>query len=642
MLRLARSLPFFHQPEANPALSFIHQTNGFSISVPTRSSLDNYYGPGTVFNGQLNLQLVNHIRSPCRLRVILTCFHTIPESAPLEINDNSNPDATATSNTQPRNSSSSSTSSSSKSAPASSLGSAEQQQSQSQYQNSQPQHQQAYNLFTVEHILVEDQTLAAKRHSYLFNIKFPRVNLPASMMDGDRSVAYTIHGELTFESTPNDISTRSVICSPPVHLKYLPLVPTSIPHFPVIEMAQVQDPHTGQTLFKATLQSPQRGVCPGESLPLSITLANESETELQSIHLSLVRVISYPNNNTCSTTATTSASTTAPEPITVHTLTVPISKVGNKHSTWVESIQFKVPSNLGLIPTTNKVITPIYKVDYYLSVSLPVASRSTGLASWFTPAVKGPPPVDISLIRPATTAPAATDSTNTTSGANPVPSQEDNRPRRKTSGDKLIRINVHQDRIATVNSSMKWPTLIQLPLIPVIIGTVPYNVSERQLRWPIPNYLDVTDRPRFVRDRFEEEMIQHLKSLENLVVEEEDDQDIESLVQEAAAAARRSNSSGESDEDEQQQQKVSARIPLRFRDRVAHRQGSAGSGLGTPPPSPPRGSPMMDSIASGMHTLPRATRRSMSPKATGLGKELLLEMHHSKIQQTIQSGLQDI
>ncbi|GJJ76752.1 hypothetical protein EMPS_09111 [Entomortierella parvispora] len=603
MLRLARSLPFFNQQEANPAQSFIHPANGFSISVPTKCSLDNYYGPGTVFNGQLNLQLVKHISSPCRLKVILTCYHTIPEAlspaATLEHqhSDTVNPSSAASA---PRNSSSSASS------------------SLSAGSGSEHYQQPHLQLFTVEHVLVEDQALVAKRHSYLFNIKFPRVNLPASMTDGDRSVAYSIHGELSFETNAGDIASKGSVCSPAVHLKYLPLVPTSIPHFPVIEMAQVQDPYTGQTLFKATLQSPQRGICPGESLPLSITLANESDTELQFVHLSLVRVISYPN---AAPTQTTPAPT--PEPVTVHSVTLPITKANNKQSTWVEAIQFKVPSNLGLIPTTNKVITPLYKVDYYISVSLPVASRHTGLASWFTPAIKGPPPVDISLIRPNTDATA-------TAGSNGA----ERRPTRKTSGDKLIRINLHQDRITTVNSSMKWPTLIQLPLVPVIIGTVPYNVTERQLRWPIPNYLDVMDRPRFVRDRFEEEMIQHLKSLENMIVDEDDEQDIENLVR----AATRSGSSSESDDEEQQ--KASTRIPLRFRDRVAHRPGS-GAGLGTPPPSPPQGSPI-DTIASGIHTLPRMTRRSMSPRATGLGKELLLEMHHSKLQQSIQSGLHDM
>lgn len=74
-------------------------------------------------------------------------------------------------------------------------------------------------------------------------------------------MAYSLHGELTFDA--GDAASKSSIYSPAVHLKYLPIVPTSIPHFPVIEMAQVQDPYTGQTLFKATLQSPQRGLCPG-------------------------------------------------------------------------------------------------------------------------------------------------------------------------------------------------------------------------------------------------------------------------------------------------------------------------------------------------------------------------------------------
>jgi hypothetical protein len=293
----------------------------------------------------------------------------------------------------------------------------------------------------------------------------------------------------------------------------------------------------------------------------------------------------------------------------------------------MESIQFKIPSNLGLIPTTNKVITPLYKVDYYLSVSAPIASRSSGLASWFTPAVKAPPPVDISLIR----------GTSASSGDQQQPFQI-RLGSRKPSIDKVIKANLHMDRITNLHSSMKWPSLIQLPLIPIIIGTVPYYVTERELRWPIPSYLDVMDRPRFVRDRFEEEMIQHLQSLETLIVaEEEDEREIDEIIE----AARKSASSGESDEEEQ---RANARIPIRFRNGSQPRQRDPSlpsMGLDTPPPSPPTNS-LMDRTHGrpGVHhTLPRAGRRSMSPKASGLGKGLLLEMHQTKVQQQIQSEM---
>ncbi|KAG0297929.1 hypothetical protein BGZ96_003908 [Linnemannia gamsii] len=590
MLRIAKSLPFFATQDENSPQSYICPSNGFYISVPTRHGLDNYHGPGMVFQGQLNLQLVKAIPSPCLLRVVFTCHSTIPDSTPA-----------------------SPTSESSHTSHSSSI-------------------VKGQNVFEVEHILVQDQTLQIKRHTFMFNIKFPRVNFPASMTDGDRALLYSIHSELTFDLTPGDPASETSLLSPSVQLKYLPLVPTCIPQFPVIEMAQVTEPVTNKVLVKASLESPQRGVCPGESLPLSLTITNSSDSDLTTIHASLVRVITYPSTH-CSPTGTPPLD---PEPVTVHSITLPIAQTINKNTNWMESIEFNVPSNLGLIPTTNKVITPLYKVDYYLSVSVPIASRSSGLASWFTPAVKAPPPVDISLIRGST---GTSGSTGPGAESEQLPSQL-RLGSRKTSIEKGIKVNLHMDRITNLNSSMKWPSLIQLPLIPVIIGTVPYHITEKQLRWPIPSYLDVMDRPRFVRDRFEEEMMQHLESLETLIVAgEEDEREIDEIIQ----AARKSASSGESDEEEQ---RANARIPMRFRNGSQPRQREPSlpsMGLDTPPPSPPTRS-SMDSAHGrpGAHTLPRAGRRSMSPKASGLGKGLLLEMHQSKVQQQMQSELAGI
>ncbi|KAF9576819.1 hypothetical protein EC968_003326 [Mortierella alpina] len=621
MLRL-KGFPFFQTPEDNNTIaqSFLAPTNGFNISVPTRHGLDNYHGPGTVFQGQLNVQPVKPIRGPCRLRVIFSGLHTMPEhaSADSDVVRQSSDSAAAHGATVAGG-------------------------------------PQQHCLFEISNILLLDEPLHVKRHAFMFNIKFPRVNLPASMVDGERSVIYSLHAELDFLTNPDDALTQATLVSPAVQLKYLPLVPTCIPHFPVIEMAQVMDPYSNRVLFKAAVESPQRGICPGESLPLSLSLTNSSETELQVIHLSLIRVSSYPSLEPSSPSALPSGNSLVPtDPVTVHSITIPVSKTPNKNSTWMEELEFKVPTNLGLIPTTNKSITPLFKVDYYLSITLPVASRNTGLASWFTPTVRAPPPIDISLFQNASGISAGTGTGTSNAPAvvaaagaegNGTSQTSSRAGSRKLSVDKIIKTNLHMDRIATVNATMKWPTLIQLPLVPVIIGTVPYSVTEKQLRWPVPNYLDVMDRPCFVRDRFEEEMMQHLSNLETLIVEEEDEQEINSIVQ-AATAARKSTSSGESDEEDQ-------RLPERFRSgrSLGRRVGSASSGLGTPPPSPPSTSPIVAhpdgrSIsgaggAGGAHTLPRVGRRSMSPKASGLGKELLLEMHHSKIQQTLQSGLQD-
>ncbi|KAF9409822.1 hypothetical protein BGZ94_001844, partial [Podila epigama] len=112
MLRLAKSLPFFHAQEESPAQQFLAPSNGYNITVPTRHGLESYYGPGTVFQGQLNLQLIKPIKGPCRLRVVLACTYTSGNSASL--NDPNNPPAsspTASLNASPRPSNSSETSS---------------------------------------------------------------------------------------------------------------------------------------------------------------------------------------------------------------------------------------------------------------------------------------------------------------------------------------------------------------------------------------------------------------------------------------------------------------------------------------------------------------------------------------------------
>ncbi|KAF8919102.1 hypothetical protein BGZ58_004688 [Dissophora ornata] len=396
-------------------------------------------------------------------------------------------------------------------------------------------------------------------------------------------------------------------------------------------MTQTMDPSSDQQLFKVEVESPQRGVCPGELLPLSLAITNSSDTELQSIHLSLVRVVSYPTAFASSSSPLSSPSSTnnftPAEPTTVHSVTIRVSKTLNKKSTWQEAIQLKIPTSLGLIPTTNKAITPLFKVDYYLSISLPVASRSAGLASWFTLSTKSAPPVDISLIRDA----AGTSEASSEVAVENIPSNSHTRPR-KISVDKTTKTNLNVDKISTLNSTMKWPTLIQLPLVPVIIGTVPYCITERRLRWPIPNYLDVMDRPCFIRDRFEEEMMQHFQSLETLIAEEDDEDHIESIIE----AARKSLSSGESDEDEQ---RIRSKIPARFRDDGGSKNRRIGNSSSIAPSASPPSPPAMVMMH---HTLPRMGHRSKSPKSRGLSKEVLLEMHHSKIQQNIHAEFENI
>lgn len=155
MLRLTKSFPFFQAQEESLASTFIAPSNGYNISVPTRNGLDNYYGPGTVFQGQLNLQLLKPIKGPCRLRVILACTQTIG-------------DVTITSSGEdPRTSSSSPRAS--QSSDSSSTGS-----------HKHGQYPPPRTMFAVEHILLQDMAMAIKRHTFLFTVKFPMCNFPPS------------------------------------------------------------------------------------------------------------------------------------------------------------------------------------------------------------------------------------------------------------------------------------------------------------------------------------------------------------------------------------------------------------------------------------------------------------------------------
>ncbi|KAF9280605.1 hypothetical protein BGZ74_002561, partial [Mortierella antarctica] len=234
MLRLAKSFPFFQAQEESLASTFIAPSNGYNVSVPTRNGLDNYYGPGTVFQGQLNLQLLKPIKGPCRLRVILACTQTIG-------------DVTITSSGEDRSRTSSSSPRASQSSDTSSTGS-----------HKHGQYPPPRTVFAVEHILLQDMAMAIKRHTFLFTVKFPMCNFPPSFQDGERSLVYSVHSDLTFLTQPEDPSSESMLSCPAIQIKYLPMVPTSIPKFP----AQVVDQTTSQVMFKASLESEQRGFCP--------------------------------------------------------------------------------------------------------------------------------------------------------------------------------------------------------------------------------------------------------------------------------------------------------------------------------------------------------------------------------------------
>lgn len=156
MLRLTKSFPFFQAQEESLASTFIAPSNGYNISVPTRNGLDHYYGPGTIFQGQLNLQLLKPIKGPCRLRVILACTQTIGDIA-----------SSTTTSTSPGEDRSSPRAS--QSSETSSTGS-----------HKHSQYPPPRTVFAVEHILLQDMAMAIKRHTFLFTVKFPMCNFPPS------------------------------------------------------------------------------------------------------------------------------------------------------------------------------------------------------------------------------------------------------------------------------------------------------------------------------------------------------------------------------------------------------------------------------------------------------------------------------
>ncbi|KAG0379207.1 hypothetical protein BGX24_001315 [Mortierella sp. AD032] len=365
-----------------------------------------------------------------------------------------------------------------------------------------------------------------------------------------------------------------------------------------------------------------------------LKVENNSDITLQAIRLALVRQISFPSHSGSPKVAGNLASsshsvyTSFPNPIstTVHTATIPVAKVSNSNSTWTQQLQFRIPSNLNLLPSINQSITPLLNVEYFIVPSLPIPQRQGGFVS----------------------------------------------------------------RLAATSSS-KSPTVLQIAPTPITLTSVPAYSDGRKCSRPIPHHLEVEDRPTFVRDRFEEEMIQQLSSLESLVMDDgdDDDLDIDLLVEEACrrrSRHRRDGSSSEDsddaveeedvdEEDEEDDPRFMSRVPPRFRQpyRLSSLPITAmgnSSGLGTPPPSPPyhlvkamsdesmmmvqtmrersvtRNRATSNPITNAAAALPsiaaasialggRGERRStLGPQSCGgLSKDLLMDLHQSKEQQ---------
>ncbi|KAG0038143.1 hypothetical protein BGZ82_000955 [Podila clonocystis] len=573
----------------NNASSYI-SSRGFTLqSASAGCRLQrSHYSPGTIFQGQLNLHLLKAIPSPCQLRIVLSCHQTITPTQ--------------------HNLTASSTTSSQSTTP----------------------------LFEVEHILIDNETLAAKRHYFHFSIKFPMCNFAPSYKDENgRSVVFSAQAFLTFE-TQSTKPSKAELCSPELELKYLPLVPASIPRNEVVENAQMVDSTTNQVSISATVDSSQRGMCPGESLPLTFNFTNNSQSDLQTIHIALVRQASFAS----SPTSHDASSFSSPEYSLIHSTTIPISRPSNMSMSWSQPVQFILPPSLDLVPTTNITITPLLRIDYFLVVNIPV-SRHHGL---------GRIPFGLRQL----SLPIVNDTIFSTSSGNNSP---------------LSRcINI------------KGLTVLQFAPIPVTMGTVPSRIPTSRLKWPLPSHAEVGATPVFVRDRFEEEMLKHLSSMESLMMEEDDEQDIAELVK--AAEARRlslgeiehhnhsSSGSGSDEEDDVNMHRTSrsshlhSTLPIRFRQgSLPPRHGlkrSLDVGM-SPPPSPPSTSRTVLEDAMTFHALsqpqaqarskvvpmpsqvlgPSCGRLSTSPRSS-LGKELLMGLHQTKVHHMRPEGLQDI
>jgi len=312
-----------------------------------------------------------------------------------------------------------------------------------------------------------------------------------------------------------------------------------------------------------------------------LVVDNKSQTDLQNIHLSLVRSISWAGRPALHST--------------VHETTVPTARSTNRGTAWKQQLQFRLPTNIGLVPSIDETVVPSCRIQYSLHISLPTPQKYGSLVS----RLRRRPTLDLTAI--------------------PALSQ----------GSSIID-SKHSDLHfgPAAPSSSSTPTVLQFPPIPITVGSIPSHAQGRRFKLGIPAYTEVQDQPTFVRDRFEEEMLQHLSSLESLVVDEDDEElDIGGLVR-AAQRRMSSSSSGETDDEEDPDDQ---KIPARFRGTV-HRHCVPKSGLSTPPSSPPRApsalnSDSMDWISSNGPTSPQ---RAPIPKDRGISRDVLLGKYHGR------------
>ncbi|KAG0204183.1 hypothetical protein BGX33_008664 [Mortierella sp. NVP41] len=636
---------FSKQSPANIAATYLAPPNGLSISLATtRNGHQRRYGPGTIIHGQVNLILTKPILRPCQLRVVFTCTSTIEQ---------------------------------------------EQQQDGTS----------STILFEVDHLLIDNQTLPScgRQAPLHFCIKLPLCNYPPSMEEGDRSVSYTLQAVLSFEADlgTNNGSTTTVhtsTSSPAVKILYVPhvshaaaaaLVTTnggsssSQQSRPVVvanaaavatnscrwtegssssSNAPVHET-SGSLMVDSRSSSGLKAInasVQSDHAAMILRVENNSDITLQAVRLALVRQISFPSSSSSNFHAVpgsvNSTSYTNPISTTVHAATIPVAKVSNRDSTWSQQLQFRVPSNLNLLPSINKSITPLLKVDYFIVLSIPIPQRQGGFVSRLTSSARKRSSIDLSIF-------------HSRSSSLPSPSMNETTHLFSTSPPAAT---------FDAQTAFKTPTVLQLAPIPITLTSVPSYTDGRKYSRPIPHHLEVEDRPTFVRDRFEEEMIQQLSSLESLVMDngDDDDLDIDLLVEEARRRRlRRSGSDGsseDSDEDDEEGEeeddpRMVSRVPARFRQ--PYRNSSlpiSSSGLDTPPPSPPYLAKAMSDDAMMIQTMRERSfarnmaisnsnsppntsaggglglvlgRSTLGSKSCGLSKDLLMDLHQSRGQQ---------
>ncbi|KAG0265025.1 hypothetical protein BG011_005592 [Mortierella polycephala] len=547
---------FFSKSHVNSIANII-PPKGFTVSLRTINGQNQCYGPGTVIQGQINLSLNKIITMPCQLRVIFTCCQTITKES--ENEDGSPPSI----------------------------------------------------LFQVEHVLLQDQALPPCRRQtpFHFSIKLPLCNFPPSL-EGECSVQYSIRSTLSFAPSPEDPSSTPSISSLPIRILYLPLVPTTALQTrflcsstsassyensaqlildtprPIQILSRPSVPTTqslSQSVISASIKS-MTSACIGESILMVLKVDNATQTELHSIRLTLIRQVSYAAPASPSSPPSSPSlaavdghhqhehqapySYTTPDSTIIHSTTIPIAKVPNINSSWSQQLQFRLPTHKGLIPSINKAITPLLKVDYFILISIPIPQKHSSLVDRLTLGKQKRPAMDMSIF----------DDSSMTQPVLQGPLQQPQQT--------LGRLS------ASAFGATRGLNMFQLALIPIVIGSIPSYVGHQRFKWPIPSHVEVTDRPTFIRDRFEEEMIQHLSSLESLITEDENDMDIENLI--LAARKNRPLSSGESDDggdegDHEDDGHVHSQLPARFRrgGRLGYRSNSLlSSGLRTPPLSP--------------------------------------------------------